>query len=182
MCINAHLHEYSFIRVPVRPGRIGWSAGSARRTDGRGPDRKAGLLMKLFCRQTLALALGALALGILVFFLLYTGTLALSPTEVSGRVFFTLVSALSGGGLLVLTAGVLRANRSPALADGWLCCGETAAVSALGTLLTVLLTSLTASTETGLYVGTALCCFFLFLFFGSLICFLRRYLTARFSC
>lgn len=152
-----------------------------RRTNARVSDRKVGSYMRLCCRQVLALALGALALGILVFFLLFTGTLTLVPAAVSGIVFFTLVSVLAGGGLLALTAGVLRAARSPALTDAWLCCGEAAAVSALGALLTALITSLTVSLEIGLYLGVALCFFFLFLFFGSLVCFLRRYLTARFN-
>ena len=136
--------------------------------------------MRFCCRQILALALGALALGILVFFLLFTGTLILAPAAVSGIVFFTLISVLAGFGLLVLLSGVLRAERSPALADAWLCCGEAAAISALGALLTALITSLTVSLEIGLFIGVALCFFFLFLFFGSLICFLRRYVTARF--
>lgn len=106
---------------------------------------------------------------------------ALVPAAVSGIVFFTLVSLLSGGGLVALALGTLRASRTPALADAWLCCGEAAAISALGALLTALVTSLTVSLEIGLYIGAALCFFFLFLFFGSLICFLRRYLTARFN-
>jgi len=137
--------------------------------------------MKYCCRQVLAIALGALALAILVFFLLFTGTLTLVPAAVSGVVFFTLAAVLSGGGLLVLLLATLRAERTPALGDAWLCCGEAAAISALGALLTALITSLTVSLEVGLYIGTALCFFFLFLFFGSLICFVRRYVTSRFS-
>ena len=137
--------------------------------------------MRICCRQVFALVLGALTLGILVFFLLFTGTLTLVPAAASGTVFFTLVSLFSGGGLLVLVLGVLQANRTPALTDAWLCCGEAAAISALGALLTALITSLTVSLEIGLYIGVALSFFFLFLFFGSLICFLRRYLTARFN-
>ena len=137
--------------------------------------------MRFCCRQVLALALGALALGILVFFLLFTGTLTLVPAAAGGIVFFTLISALTGGGLLTLLLGILRAERSPALTDAWLCCGEAAAISALGALLTSLVTSLTVSLEIGLFIGVALCFFFLFLFFGSLICFLRRYVTVRFS-
>jgi len=137
--------------------------------------------MRFCCRQVLALALGALALGILVFFLLFSGILTLVPAAAGGIVFFTLISVLAGGGLLAPLSGVLRAERSPALADAWLCCGEAAAISALGALLSSLITSLTVSLGIGLFIGVALCFFFLFLFFGNLICLARRYVTARFS-
>ena len=125
--------------------------------------------------------LGGLALSVLVFVLLFTGTLTLVPATALGIVFFSLLALISGGGLLALAAGVLRANRSPALADAWLCCGELAGVGALGALLTSLVTFLTTSLEVGLYIGVALSFFFLFLFFGGLLCFLRRYVTACFS-
>ena len=137
--------------------------------------------MRSCIRQTLTLALGALALGILVFLLLFFGVLVLIPAAVGGIVFFTLVAALAGSGLLALTLGILRAERSPALADAWLCCGETAAVSALGAVLTALVTALTTSVEVGLFLGVSACVFFLTLFFGALVCFLRRYVTARFA-
>lgn len=135
--------------------------------------------MRFCCRQILAIALGALALAILVFFLLFTGTLTLVPATASGFVFFTVTSLLSGSGLLALLLSVLRAERSAALAEAWLCCGEATAISALGALLTSLITSLTVSLEIGLYIGVALVFLFLFLFFGTLICFLRRYTTVR---
>lgn len=136
--------------------------------------------MRFCCRQVLAIGLGALALAILVFFLLFTGTLTLVPGAASGFVFFSLTTLLSGGALLTLLLSVLRAERSPALAEAWLCCGEAAAISALGALLTSLITALTVSLEIGLYIGVALVFFFLLLSFGSLVCFLRRYVTARF--
>lgn len=138
--------------------------------------------MRCCIRQTAALALGGLALGVLVFFLFFTGLLTLVPAAVGGIVFFTLVSVIAAAAVLTLTAGVLRADRTPALADAWLCCGETAMIGGLGALLTSLLTSLTASLEVGLYVGIAVTVFFLVLLFGGLVCFLRRYVTARFSC
>ena len=135
-----------------------------------------------FCfRQALGLVLGALGLGVLVFLLLFTGLLTLVPAAAGGIVFFTIASLLSGGGLLALLLGVLRAERSPALADGWLCCGELAGIGAVGALFTSLITSLTVSLEVGLYIGTALVFAFLFLFFGAVLCFLRRYVTVRFS-
>lgn len=137
--------------------------------------------MKFCFRQALGLVLGALGLGVLVFLLLFTGLLTLVPTSVGGIVFFTLVSLLSGGGLLVLALGVLYAERSAALADGWICCGELAGIGALGALITSLITSLTVSLEVGLYIGTALVFAFLFLFFGAALCFLRRYVTVRFG-
>jgi len=136
--------------------------------------------MRFCIRQALGLVLGALLLGILVFVLLFTGLLTLVPAAASGIVFFTLASLLSGGGVLALALGVLRTERTPALTDAWLCCGEAAAISALAALLTSLLTALTVSLEVGLYLGVSLSFFFLFLFFGFLICFLRRYVTARF--
>lgn len=132
--------------------------------------------------KSAALVLGGLALGILVFVLLFTGVLTLVPTAASGIVFFSLLAVLSIAGLLTLTAGILHAERTPALADALLCCGELAAVGASGALLTSLITFLTVSLEVGLYLGVALTFFFLFLFLGGVICFLRRYLTARFNC
>lgn len=136
-----------------------------------------------FCfSQILALVLGGLALGILTFVLLFTGVLALVPAAALGIVFFALVILLSGGGLLVLTAAILRSERTPALADAWLCCGELSAIGALGALLTSLITFLTTSLEVGLFIGVSLTVFFLFVFFGGLVCFVRRYLTARFDC
>lgn len=138
--------------------------------------------MRICLLKSLALILGGLALGILVFVLLFTGLLTLVPTAASGIVFFALVVILAGSGLLALTAGVLRADRTPALADAWICYGELAAIGAVGTLLTALITFLTVSLEVGLYIGVALVFFFLFLFLSGLICFLQRYLTVRFNC
>ncbi len=136
--------------------------------------------MRFCCRQTAALLAGALALGVVVFLLLYTGAVALVPASPVGTAFFLLTAALAGGGLLALCQGVLRAQGTLALADAWLCCGELAAVGGLGALFSSLLTLVTRSLEVGLYVGTALCFFFLFLFFGGLLCFLRQYIIARF--
>ena len=129
----------------------------------------------------LTLALGALVLAALVFLLLFFGVLAIVPAAVGGIVFFVLVAVLSGSGLLVLALGILRAERTPALADAWLCCGETAAVGAVGAVLAALITALTTSLEVGLFLGVSVCIFFLTLFFGALVCFLRRYVTARFA-
>ena len=136
-----------------------------------------------FCfRQVFSLILGALVLAILVFVLLFTGLITLIPTAVSGFVFFTLVSALAGGGLLVLTTSVLQADRTPALINAWLCCGDLAGVAAIGAIFSSLITSLTVSLGIGLYIGVALVFFFLFLFFGSLLCLLRRYVTTCNNC
>ena len=129
-----------------------------------------------FCfRQALGLVLGALGLGVLVFLLLFTGLLTLVPAAAGGIVFFTIASLLSGGGLLALLLGVLRAERSPALGGGL------AGIGAVGAVFTSLIASLTVSLEVGLYIGTALVFAFLFLFFGAVLCFLRRYVTVRFS-
>ena len=136
--------------------------------------------MRACIRQAAALVLGGIALGVLVFFLLFTGLVTLVPAAVGGIVFFTLVSVISAAVILALTLGVLWAERTPALADAWLCCGQVSLVGGLGALLTSLLTSLTVSLEIGLYVGVALTFFFLVLLFGGLACFLRRYVTARF--
>ena len=136
--------------------------------------------MRACIRQAAALVLGGIALGVLVFFLLFTGLVTLVPAAVGGIVFFTLVSVISAAVILALTLGVLWAERTPALADAWLCCGQVSLVGGLGALLTSLLTSLTVSLEIGLYVGVAVTFFFLVLLFGGLACFLRRYVTARF--
>ena len=137
--------------------------------------------MKFCIRQALGLVLGALVLGILVFFLLFTGLLTVVPSTSVGIVFFTLTSLGSVGVLLVLVLGVFAADRTPALADGWLCCGELAGIGAIGTLLASLITLLTVSLGVGLYLGVALVFFFLFLTLGTLLCLLRRYVTVRFS-
>lgn len=131
-------------------------------------------------RQTAALVLGGLALGVLIFFLFYTGLVTLSPASVSGIAFFALISALAAAAVLALAVGVLLANRTPALADAWICCGQVSIAGGVGTLLASLLTAQTVSTETGLYAGVAVIFFFLTLLLGGLICFLRRYVTARF--
>ena len=136
--------------------------------------------MRSCIRQAAALVLGGLALGVLVFFLLFTGLITLVPTAVGGIVFFTLVSVISAAAVLTLTVGVLLADRTPALADAWLCCGEISMVGAFGALLTSLLTALTVSLEVGLFVGVAVIFFFLTLLFGGLFCLARRYVTARF--
>lgn len=135
-----------------------------------------------FCwQQTLLIVLGALAVGVLTFFLLFTGALTLVPTSASGIVFFAVTELVSAGVLLALTLGLLLSDRTPALADAWLCCGETAGFGALGAFLTALITSLSAFLEVGLYIGVALLFFFLTVLFGGLLCFLRRYVTARFN-
>ena len=138
--------------------------------------------MKSCILQFVSLVLGGLALGILAFVLLFTGVLTLVPTAPAGIVFFSLTTLLASGGLLVLLLAVLRAERTPALAEAWLCCGQTAAIGALGTVLTSLFTLLSVSLEVGLYIGVALVIASLFLFLGGLICFLRRYLLARCHC
>ena len=50
-----------------------------------------------------------------------------------------------------------------------------------GALLTALITALSASSGLGLHIGAALCCAFLALMGGGILCFLRRYVTARFG-
>ena len=136
-----------------------------------------------FCfRQIFGLVLGALALAILAFVLLFTGLITLVPAAASGFVFFTLVSVLAGGGLLALITAVLQADRSPALINAWMCCGDLAGVAAIGAIFTSLITSLTVSLGIGLYIGVALVFFFLFLFLGSLLCLLRRYVTTCNNC
>jgi hypothetical protein len=137
--------------------------------------------MRICVLKSLALVLGGLTLGTLVFILLFTGVLTVVPASAIGIAFFTLTTVFAGGGLLLLAAGILCTERTPALADAWICCGETAAVGAAGAFLTALITFLTASLEVGLYIGIALIFFFLVLFLGGIICFPRRYLTVRFN-
>lgn len=136
--------------------------------------------MKICCRRTLLLLGAALAMGILVLILLYTGVLTLSPVSMVGRVFFPVAAVLSGGGLLGWLLALLLAERTPALGDAWFCCGELSAIGAAGALLISLVTWLTASLEILLYIGAALLFACLLLFAGGLLCFLRRYLTACF--
>lgn len=152
-----------------------------RRADLRVPDRKAGPMKRCFC-SLLVLALGSLALGGLVFALLRTGVLTLTAATPTALFFFAATAAAGLGGLLAALLGVLLAERTPALADAWLCCGEAFAVGALGALLTALITALSAASGVGLHIGAALCCAFLALMAGGILCFLRRYVTARFTC
>ena len=137
-------------------------------------------MKRCFC-YLLALVLGSLALGGLVFALLRTGVLTLAPAAAEARIFFGASAAAGLGGLLAYLLGVLRADRTPALADAWLCCGEASAIGALGALLTGLITALSAASGVGLEIGAALCCAFLALMGGGILCFLRRYVTARFG-
>ena len=137
-------------------------------------------MRRCFC-YLLALVLGSLALGGLVFALLRTGVLTLAPATAAADLFFGVTAAAGLGGLLAYLLGVLRADRTPALADAWLCCGEASALGALGALLTALITSLSAASGVGLEIGAALCCSFLTLMAGGILCFLRRYVTARFG-
>ena len=137
-------------------------------------------MRRCFC-YLLALVLGSLALGGLVFALLRTGVLTLAPATAAADLFFGVTAAAGLGGLLAYLLGVLRADRTPALADAWLCCGEASALGALGALLTALITSLSAASGVGLEIGAALCCAFLALMGGGILCFLRRYVTARFG-
>ena len=125
-------------------------------------------MKRCFC-YLLTLVLGSLAVGGLVFALLRTDVL-------------TLTAAAGLGGLLAYLLGGLLADRTPALADAWLCCGEASAVGALGALLTALITALSTASGVGLHIGAALCCAFLALMGGGILCFLRRYVTTRFSC
>lgn len=137
-------------------------------------------MKRCFC-YLLTLVLGSLALGGLVFALLRTGVLTLTPASPAALVFFALTALAGLGGLLAYLLGALRADRTPALADAWLCCGEASAVGALGALLTGLITALSAASGVGLEIGAALCCAFLTLMGGGILCFLRRYVTARFG-
>ena len=139
--------------------------------------------MKRCCLYLLFLILGALALGILVFALLRTDVLSLSPGTSSAVAFFSAAAAAGLGGLLAFLLGMLRCcERSPALTDAWLCCGEASAAGAAGALLTALITSLSAASGIGFHIGIALCSAFLLLMAGGLLCFLRRYVTACYCC
>ena len=137
-------------------------------------------MKRCFC-YLLTLVLGALAVFGLVFALLRTGVLALTAASPAALVFFGLAALAGLGGLLAYLTGVLRADRTPALADAWLCCGEASAIGAMGALLTALITALSAASGVGLEIGAALCCGFLTLMAGGILCFLRRYVTARFG-
>ena len=52
----------------------------------------------------------------------------------------------------------------------------------LGALLTALINALSTASGVGLHIGAALCCAFLALMAGGILCFLRRYVTTRFTC
>ena len=154
---------------------------SLRRADLRVLNRKADPMKRCFC-YLLALVLGALAVGGLVFALLRSGALTLTAGPSAALLFFASAAAAGLGGLLAYLLGGLLADRTPALADAWLCCGEASAAGALGALLTALTTALSASSGVGLHIGAALCCAFLALMGGGILCFLRRYVTVRFTC
>ena len=154
---------------------------SLRRADLRVLNRKADPMKRCFC-YLLALVLGALAVGGLVFALLRSGVLTLTAGSSAALLFFAAAAAAGLGGLLAYLLGGLLADRTPALADAWLCCGEASAAGALGALLTALIAVLSASSGVGLEIGAALCCAFLALMAGGILCFLRRYVTARFTC
>ena len=130
-------------------------------------------MKRCFC-YLLTLVLGSLAVGGLVFALLRTDVLTLTAATPTALFFFAATAAAGLGGLL--------ADRTPALADDWLCCGEASAVGALGALLTALITALSTASGVGLHIGAALCCAFLALMAGGILCFLRRYVTTRFTC
>lgn len=134
-------------------------------------------MKRCFC-YLLTLVLGSLAVGGLVFALLRTDVLTLTAATPTALFFFAATAAAGLGGLL----GGLLADRTPALADAWLCCGEASAVGALGALLTALITALSTASGVGLHIGAALCCAFLALMGGGILCFLRRYVTTRFTC
>ena len=134
-------------------------------------------MKRCFC-YLLTLVLGSLAVGGLVFALLRTDVLTLTAATPTALFFFAATAAAGLGGLL----GGLLADRTPDLADAWLCCGEASAVGALGALLTALITALSTASGVGLHIGAALCCAFLALMGGGILCFLRRYVTTRFTC
>ena len=108
--------------------------------------------------------------------------LTLTAATPTALFFFAATAAAGLGGLLAYLLGGLLADRTPALADAWLCCGEASAVGALGALLTALITALSTASGVGLHIGAALCCAFLALMAGGILCFLRRYVTTRFTC
>ena len=138
-------------------------------------------MKRCFC-YLLTLVLGSLAVGGLVFALLRTDVLTLTAATPTALFFFAATAAAGLGGLLAYLLGGLLADRTPALADAWLCCGEAYAVGALGALLTALITALSTASGVGLHIGAALCCAFLALMAGGILCFLRRYVTTRFTC
>lgn len=117
-------------------------------------------MKRCFC-YLLTLVLGSLAVGGLVFALLRTDVLTLTAATPTALFFFAATAAAGLGGLLAYLLGGLLADRTPALADAWLCCGEASAVGALGALLTALITALSTASGVGLHIGAALCCAFL---------------------
>ena len=102
-------------------------------------------MKRCFC-YLLTLVLGSLAVGGLVFALLRTDVLTLTAATPTALFFFAATAAAGLGGLLAYLLGGLLADRTPALADAWLCCA------------------------------------FLALMAGGILCFLRRYVTTRFTC
>ena len=101
-------------------------------------------MKRCFC-YLLTLVLGSLAVGGLVFALLRTDVLTLTAATPTALFFFAATAAAGLGGLLAYLLGGLLADRTPALADAWLCCGEASAVGALGALLTALITALSTA-------------------------------------
>ena len=127
-------------------------------------------MKRCFC-YLLTLVLGSLAVGGLVFALLRTDVLTLTAATPTALFFFAATAAAGLGGLLAYLLGGLLADRTPALADAWLCCGEASAVGALGALLTALITALSTASGVGLHIGAALCCAFLALMAGATLVF-----------
>ena len=137
-------------------------------------------MKRCFC-YLLTLVLGSLAVGGLVFALLRTDVLTLTAATPTALFFFAATAAAGLGGLLAYLLGGLLADRTPALADAWLCCGEASAVGALGALLTALITALSTASGVGLHIGAALCCAFRALRAGGILCFWRRHVPPRFT-
>ena len=75
-------------------------------------------MKRCFC-YLLALVLGALAVGGLVFALLRSGVLTLTAGSSAALLFFAAAAAAGLGGLLAYLLGGLLADRTPALADAW---------------------------------------------------------------
>ena len=120
-------------------------------------------MKRCFC-YLLTLVLGSLAVGGLVFALLRTDVLTLTAATPTALFFFAATAAAGLGGLLAYLLGGLLADRT------------------LGALLTALITALSTASGVGLHIGAALCCAFLALMAGGILCFLRRYVTTRFTC
>lgn len=126
--------------------------------------------MKRSVKYCCIIVIIGILLGIYTFILFNSGFIYINPDSF-GSFYFTLI--VTSAALLITLMKLQLSNCEGRMKKAYCCCGNLAAIGAVGTIILAFLTSLSeCGCDFQFYAGVSLIFFFLVLMLGGIVCFL----------